>query len=68
MADEQKKAATPEAAPAEGAAEKKNKKIRFFTPAELDAAIEKTKNSQGSLNSKYGKELLKRKEFLSSKK
>jgi hypothetical protein len=70
MADEQKNTPAPaaQAAPAEGAAPKKNKKIRFFTPSELDEAIEKTKKNQGSLNSKYGRELLKQKELFTSKK
>lgn len=48
--------------------EKKNKKINKMTPQELETAIEKTVKEQGSLNSRYGKELKKRKDFVSSSK
>ena len=47
--------------------EEKNKKINKMTAVELDKAIEKTKENQKSLDSKYGQELLKRKEYLQSK-
>jgi len=50
------------------AAEKKNKKINKMTLAELDQAIEKTKQNQGNVNSRYGKELLKQREVLSAAK
>jgi hypothetical protein len=46
----------------EQAKKAKNKKINRMTKDELEKAIEKTKQSQGNLNSRYGKELLKRKE------
>ena len=65
MADEQKKEAQGSG---EAPAEKKNKKIRFMSNAELDQAIEKTEKNQGGMNSKYAKELLKQKEFISNKK
>lgn len=47
--------------------QEKNKKINKMTAAELDKAIEKTKQNQGDLNSRYGLELLKRKDFLQQK-
>ena len=47
--------------------EEKNKKINKMTAVELDKAIEKTKENQKSLDSKYGQELLKRKEYLQLK-
>jgi hypothetical protein len=49
-------------------AKAKNKKINRMTLEELDKAIENTKQNQGSMNSKYGKELLKQREVLSTKK
>ena len=49
------------------AKKEKNKKINRMTPEELDKAIEKTKQNQGSLNSRYGRELLKRKEAIATK-
>jgi len=66
MADEQKN--TPKEGAEAATAEKKNKKIKFMSVSELNQAIEKTEKAQGSLNSKYAKELLKRKEFFSVKK
>lgn len=45
----------------------KNKKINQMTAKELDAAIEKTIKEQGSLNSRYGRELQKRKDALNAK-
>ncbi len=47
--------------------EEKNKKINQMTAKELDAAIEKTIKEQGSLNSRYGRELQRRKEALNAK-
>jgi hypothetical protein len=44
-------------------AEKKNKKINKMSKDELTQAIEKTKKEMGNLNSRYGKELQKRKEY-----
>ncbi len=49
-------------------AKAKNKKINKMTKDELEAAIKKTNEIQGGLTSKYGKELLSRKEVLSAKK
>jgi len=46
----------------------KNKKINKMTLVEIDKAIESTKQNQGGLTSKYGQELIKRREILSSKK
>lgn len=46
--------------------EKKNKKINKMTVSELNAAIEKTIKNQGNLNSRYGRELSKRKEYFDS--
>jgi hypothetical protein len=67
---EVKKEAAPQSVPSpEGEkAPKKNKKIRKFTSKELDEAIEKTKKEQGGLYSRYGRELTKRKEEITSKK
>ena len=45
----------------------KNKKINQMTAKELDAAIEKTIKEQGNLNSRYGRELQKRKDAISAK-
>ncbi len=50
-----------------GQKEEKNKKINKMTLAELDKAIEKTKEHQGDLQSRYALELLKRKEYLQTK-
>ncbi|HPO49076.1 MAG TPA: hypothetical protein PLO89_02025 [Spirochaetota bacterium] len=50
----------------QGQKEEKNKKINKMTAVELDKAIEKTKENQKSLDSKYGQELMKRKEYLQS--
>lgn len=50
----------------EGAEVKKNKKIRFMSMAEIDKAIEKTQKNQGGLYSRYAKELIKRKNCLST--
>ena len=47
--------------------EKTNKKINKMTGDELDKAIEKTKQNQGDLSSRYGKELIKQKEVVVSK-
>ena len=47
--------------------EKTNKKINKMTADELDKAIEKTKQNQGDLSSRYGKELIKQKEVVVSK-
>lgn len=44
--------------------EAKNKKINKMTKEELLSAIEKTEKEMGHLNSKYGRELQKRKDFL----
>ena len=44
--------------------EKTNKKINKMTADELDKAIEKTKQNQGDLSSRYGKELIKQKEVV----
>ena len=44
--------------------EKTNKKINKMTSDELDKAIEKTKQNQGDLSSRYGKELIKQKEVV----
>ncbi len=49
---------------AEEKKEDKNKKINKMTSKELDAAIQKTIDNQGDLNSRYGRELSKQKEFL----
>jgi hypothetical protein len=46
----------------------KNKKINKMTLAEIDKAIEKTQQNMGSLNSRYGLELQKQREVLTSKK
>ena len=48
-------------------AKPKNKKINRMSNEELEKAIEKTKQNQGTLNSRYGRELLKRKESISVK-
>ncbi len=48
-------------------AESKNKKINKMTLDELNKAIEKTQSSMNGLTSAYAKELLKRKEVLTSK-
>lgn len=48
--------------------ETKNKKIGKMSLDELNSAIEKTKEKQGGLFSRYAKELIKRKDTLSSKK
>lgn len=46
---------------------KKNKKINKMTAQELDKAIETTIKEMGDLNSRYGRELQKRKEVINSK-
>ncbi len=48
--------------------EDKNKKINKMTAAELDAAMKKTIENQGDLNSRYGRELSKQKAFLAASK
>jgi len=45
---------------------KKNKKIRAMNFQEIEKAIEKIKNSQGGLLSKYAKQLLKHRDYLKS--
>jgi len=54
-------------APAAGAEEKKaegNKKINKMTPAEIDVKLNEAKIAQGSLRSRYAKQLLQRKKAL----
>ena len=54
-------------APAAGAEQNKaegNKKINKMTPAEIDAKLNEVKVAQGSLRSRYAKQLLQRKKTL----
>ncbi|HOV12789.1 MAG TPA: hypothetical protein PK771_00730 [Spirochaetota bacterium] len=51
----------------QGQKQDKNKKINKMSVAELEKAIEKTKEHQGDLQSRYGLELIKRKEYLQLK-
>ena len=80
MADEKKAAEpkqqkAPEAAPqaaqapaqAPEAATKKNKKISLMNLKEVEEKMGQTKEKMGRLDSRYGKELLKKKEALTKK-
>jgi len=49
-----------EAAPA------KSRKINKMTLAEVEAKLEEVKSTMGGLNSKYGQQLIQRKEYLKS--
>jgi hypothetical protein len=51
---------------AEQQGEQKNKKIKKMSLKEIEKAIEKTKQNQGGLYSKYANELVKQKEYLTS--
>ena len=50
----------------EEAKEKKNKKVNKMSITEVEAAIKKTEEHMGSLDSKYAKALLARKAELSA--
>lgn len=52
----------------EEAKKQKNKKINKMSLEEINNAIEKTKEKQGGLYSKYAYELLKRRDYLLNKK
>jgi len=75
-AEESKPASTEEKAPAESKKPEevptptptKKKKINKMTLAEIEAKLNDIKKKLGGLDSKYAKHLLKRKEFLLSKK
>jgi hypothetical protein len=70
MADKKEpaKPAPKAEAPASGGGEQEkaegNKKINKMTPAEIDAKLNEVKSAQGSLRSRYAKQLLLRKKAL----